>query len=1008
MTFRPLALAVFLLCLAPVGASAQSVLIIYDVTGTGTPALANALTAAGYSVTLSSTSESSWNGTNPSPVNFDAVIHLNGTTYTAEMPVAGQQALVNYVNAGGGFIHHEWNAYQVDSQNEMQIMAPITILQRTSGTTSALTISTNAAGSVHPVMAGLPSTWTTPTMGANIGGLRPFATDPAVALATDSGGSVAVAVRELSGGGRVVGLHTAGNYSAQGVWNNANYQQLMVNAVQWTSGGMCTDDDGDGFCAGADCNDLESSIYPGAPELCDLLDTDCDGIIPADEIDDDGDAQAECEGDCDDGDASSYVGANELCDQADNDCDGLLGPDEADADGDGLAECFGDCDDGDPAIFPGSPEVCDGQDNDCDPFTDYVGGEGDVDGDGVITCADCDDGDATVLPGGPELCDGLDNDCDGVVPPNEGDSDGDGVSACFDCDDNDASVAGGSAEICDLVDNDCDGLIDDADPSLTGASTWFLDADGDGAGGALATALGCLQPAGFVASVTDCNDTNAAVFPGAVEQCNGLDDDCDGTVPGNESDGDGDGAPGCADCDDANAAIAPGAAEICDSLDNDCDGLVDAADPGVTGLSTWALDADGDGYGSATVSLALCGQPAGWVGDTTDCDDTEPGAFPGNPEICDGVDNDCDGAVPGDESDADGDTWTVCEGDCDDTDGAISPAGAETCDGVDQDCDGVADDGFVDTDGDGDADCVDADDDGDGLNDADEFSVGSDPLDPDTDGDGIDDGDEVGGDVGNPLDSDGDGVLDVLDTDDDGDGIDTAEEGDGDSDGDGTPDYLDEDSDGDSIPDAVEGTTDPDGDGLPAYLDDDSDGNGVDDATEGTGDSDGDGIPEFLDLDDTDGPDADPDGDGLPNSVEAFLGTDPQNVDTDGDGMEDGVEIDVGADPLDPDTDGDGVQDGDDGVGDDDGDGVINVLDPTDNTAGDDDDSVGDDDDSAGDDDDSTGDDDDDTADDDDSAGDDDDGTDPGCDCGSDFAAGRGTWLGLGLLLSVVGCRRRR
>ena len=109
MSARLLALFVFLLSLPGVVA-AQSVLIVYDTASAQTPTLVNTLAGAGNTVTLSATPESTWNGTNPAPTGFSAVIHLNGTTYTSEMPIAGQTALVDYVFAGGGYIHHEWDA----------------------------------------------------------------------------------------------------------------------------------------------------------------------------------------------------------------------------------------------------------------------------------------------------------------------------------------------------------------------------------------------------------------------------------------------------------------------------------------------------------------------------------------------------------------------------------------------------------------------------------------------------------------------------------------------------------------------------------------------------------------------------------------------------------------------------------------------------------------------------------------------------------------------------------
>ena len=109
------------------------------------------------------------------------------------------------------------------------------------------------------------------------------------------------------------------------------------------------------------------------------------------------------------------------------------------------------------------------------------------------------------------------------------------------------------------------------------------------------------------------------------------------------SDGDGDGTSPPTDCDDANANVYPGAAEVCNSEDDDCDGLVDDADPDIQGQGLWYADGDGDMFGSA--ELFACEQPSGSVSIAGDCDDTDPGAWPGAIETCDGLDQDCDGLV---------------------------------------------------------------------------------------------------------------------------------------------------------------------------------------------------------------------------------------------------------------------------------------------------------------------------------------------------------------------------
>ena len=197
-------------------------------------------------------------------------------------------------------------------------------------------------------------------------------------------------------------------------------------------------------------------------------DTGDDDTTPWDQ---DGDGYSVDDGDCDDGDPSVHPGAEELCDEVDHDCDGEP---LADADGDGSDVCA-DCDDGDPTVFPGQDEVpYDGIDQDCDG-QDLI----DLDGDqyaGGPAGDDCDDGDAAVHPDALELPDGTDNDCDGLV--DEGtelfDDDGDGVSeADGDCNDADPLVHPGAEETCDGVDEDCNGVVDDRDADGDG----WLDAD---------------------------------------------------------------------------------------------------------------------------------------------------------------------------------------------------------------------------------------------------------------------------------------------------------------------------------------------------------------------------------------------------------------------------------------------------------------------------------------------------------------------------------------------------
>jgi hypothetical protein len=326
--------------------------------------------------------------------------------------------------------------------------------------------------------------------------------------------------------------------------NDGNGQYDCADPGCTTATECLLDVDGDGVTTDeGDCNDTDAAVHPFAPEVCDGVDQDCDGLVDNGvletfftDADHDGygdptTATAACSGDtkdatdCDDTERDVHPGATESCDQLDNDCDGSV-----DEDGetwwyhDGDRDGYGDgstgrlsCDPGDDAAQPG----------------------------------DCNDQDAHISPRSTETCDGVDNDCDGAV--DEGligtwyiDYDGDGygsslytTTACYppagwtdnadDCDDTDSAISPGATETCDHIDDDCDGTIDEADAS--GAPTWYLDADGDGWGSTSATTVACDKPAGYAANVTDCDDTDADVHPGATEVCSAtVDADCDGVL----------------------------------------------------------------------------------------------------------------------------------------------------------------------------------------------------------------------------------------------------------------------------------------------------------------------------------------------------------------------------------------------------------------------------------------------------------------------------------------------
>jgi predicted outer membrane repeat protein len=264
-------------------------------------------------------------------------------------------------------------------------------------------------------------------------------------------------------------------------------------------------------------------------------------------------------------------------------------------------------------------------------------------------------------------------------PPTDGpvDDDGDGFAASDgDCDDRDPTVNPNADETCDGVDQDCDGEIDE-DP--VDPLAWWVDADEDGYGDRLSPVFACDRPAGAVPDNRDCDDSQGDVNPGVAEVCNGRDDDCDLLV----------------DDDDPDTQYAP--------------------------EYVWTPDRDGDGFGDRDAgTVSSCGVLPAHVNDRSDCDDTQPDISPDGIEVCDGVDDDCDGLIDDDDpsrrlddapwwfTDTDGDglgagdPYQACTqpaessaitGDCDDGDPNTFPGAPELCDGIDNTCTGSSEAG---------------------------------------------------------------------------------------------------------------------------------------------------------------------------------------------------------------------------------------------------------------------------------------------------------------------------
>ncbi|MBK7755517.1 MAG: putative metal-binding motif-containing protein [Deltaproteobacteria bacterium] len=319
------------------------------------------------------------------------------------------------------------------------------------------------------------------------------------------------------------------------------------------------------------------------------------------------------------------------------------------------------------------------------------------------------------------------------------DHDGDGYTMAGsnpDCDDDDPDVFPDAEELCDGIDNDCDGEEDE------GLPLWYPDSDGDNFGDEGDAGL-CDPPSatGWTPDNTDCDDLEPDEFPGAPELCDGIDNDCDPMTPMDEdvsaSDGaieawpdeddDGEGAMDGAmilvcdlpddyaanakDCDDLDSGVNTAAEEWCDGLDNDCDA---ETDEDAVDATAWCVDGDGDAYTAEDcVPRLACDAAMDEIEQSSefDWDDTNSSVYPGAEEFCDGLDNDQNGLVDDDATDAD-EWWPDLDGDgagdedsigvlscetlldmvtneedCDDWEALSHSGHTELCgDGIDNDC----------------------------------------------------------------------------------------------------------------------------------------------------------------------------------------------------------------------------------------------------------------------------------------------------------------------------------
>jgi len=455
-------------------------------------------------------------------------------------------------------------------------------------------------------------------------------------------------------------IHTQQSVAEDGV----NGVCLFAFASCTAGNGVCakkgTSTCSNGSCS---CSVVADNVTNALAEACNGVDDDCDG--QTDEVDAQG-----CTPYYTDEDGDGYGAGTTTCRCAKGETDVTKN---------------GDCDDKKKSTFPSAKEACNGVDDNCDSktdegftFKDYDDGVKNLDdacgagvcANGKVQCA-IDNLSAVCSTGGnatSESCDGKDNDCNGIVDNGmepkavffkdaDGDTYGGGsgslqcgpfngyvVQVDGDCNDGNDSVYPGATEKCNGVDDDCDAQMDEG----------YTVKDYDGSTKKLGETCGT----GVCA-----NGKVECLINGSAAVC-------------------------------SSSAMAD--SETCDEKDNNCDGKTDESVQ-----TAFYKDADGDTYGDATKSVWMCALPSGYSKNDKDCDDANKASFPVATELCDGADNDCDGDTDeGCDDDMDGfcdnsmpflPTAACKEGDCNDAEGNINPDKADVCDNVDNNCDGQKD-----------------------------------------------------------------------------------------------------------------------------------------------------------------------------------------------------------------------------------------------------------------------------------------------------------------------------
>ncbi|MBA3649156.1 MAG: T9SS type A sorting domain-containing protein [Chitinophagales bacterium] len=338
----------------------------------------------------------------------------------------------------------------------------------------------------------------------------------------------------------------------------------------------------------SDCNDNNGAVHPGAIDSCtNNIDDNCDGVT-------DNGSQFTFYSDAD---QDGYGNSSDTI----HSC--VPSP--------GYVNVAGDCDDGNPEINPAALEACNGIDDNCNGETDegitlvfYADSDGDGYGKGTSSIQGC------IAPEG-YVSDSTDcNDNDSTAHAlqffyadrdHDGFGGGIGLSACKgtaptgfttvngDCNDRYKTINPNALELCNGIDDNCNGIIDDSSQK-----TYYIDKDSDQFGDPDSSILSCTPQSGYAEVAGDCNDGDAGINPDAAETCNGIDDNCNGTIDDNSQ-------------------------------------------------KVYYQDMDSDSYGNSDSSFFGCTPPAGYTEASGDCNDNNPEMNPGVSETCNGLDDNCNG-----------------------------------------------------------------------------------------------------------------------------------------------------------------------------------------------------------------------------------------------------------------------------------------------------------------------------------------------------------------------------